>query len=700
MANKSSSVAMMPRLRRVVLHCLKACAIVTALACNDDSPTFGHPAAPVVYVCHAEGTSAAAVVNVELPDLAAHRAHGDYVAVLTVDRTSAEIGDSIHFRTITDALASARAVRVKRSETESAVCRITINVAAGTQSGSTAASTDPTFERFPIVIDVPKISVVGAFRMEVDAQARATGVSTNGAATIIVPTPALIIPGTTSQTAVSEEIFVVNSHVNGSKGDDAIIEGFIMCSGHAVGDTVRGGQGVLALRAQNLTIRGNKFEGNFTERIDLRASSGTVERNHSSGLGVTCDICLAGPGSFVVRDNRIMEGGGVPGVLMVPATLLPVPTIIEQFTLPDQASIIATITNNEVRGHQSVPVGVGIRVGAMGVFAPNVVGSSTATISGNSLVNNRFGIILEAAFPVIGGSLRGDLDITTSGNTFSGSCENNFYVAFARHATGLGLNTQAYLKNSTYKLTLGTDVPFASAWYANPAGNGNTLIVNGATIANGTKHSYDTARLCSTATGADTTSKIVEKTTTIESGDAQTAEVATLLPKPLRVVVRTGTVPRVGITVQWTTVSGTLSSATSVTDATGVATVNWTLGTTSGAQSATATVDGTVSAMFGAIGVASAPIITKVRGDNQQVDVTGVGLIPLRVKLVDRFGNAVACTVINWAVLSGPIAVNFEGSGAVTECFASMKTTGGTGEAHTRATLADGTFVEFLTTVN
>ena len=49
-----------------------------------------------------------------------------------------------------------------------------------------------------------------------------------------------------------------------------------------------------------------------------------------------------------------------------------------------------------------LPVGVGIRVDALGVGGPNVHNHVYATIHGNRLVNNRFGIIVHGAFPVPG----------------------------------------------------------------------------------------------------------------------------------------------------------------------------------------------------------------------------------------------------------------------------------------------------------
>lgn len=463
-------------------------------ACGEDTPA--GPSGEPLTVCHRPNSATpSSLVTIYASERATYQAQGAYVAKLSVSKTNTP-GDSIHFRTITDALAAVRAGRLARNETATARCRITIDVAAGTYAGTAAATTDGTLERFPMIIDVPDVSIVGAFRMGLDAAGRATGVSTTGAVSTIVATPALVIAGSSSQTAVSEEMFIVNTTTGGQKGDGAIIEGFVLNSGHQVTDTTLGGQGVLTLRAENVTIRGIKFEGNFTERVDARVGSGTIEKNHSTGRGSTCDLCIAGPGTFVVRDNTILDGG-IPGVLSVPTTLLPVPASIEQYTLPTTSLIVATITNNEVRGHQRVPVGVGIRIASMGVGAPAVSGTSRVTVTGNNLVNNRFGMILEAGFPVAGGALRGDIELTTSGNTFTASCQNNVLVSLARHTTGLGLNNNPYLRNSIYTLNLGADVPFPSVWYAHPANLGNTLTANGTAIGNGTVNAYDATKVCS-----------------------------------------------------------------------------------------------------------------------------------------------------------------------------------------------------------
>lgn len=468
--------------------------IAFAVACTGSEPVA--PSGPQLSVCHLQG-SVGTVTDVYLSQLAEHKSHGDYIAGLEVS-PSATAGDSIHFSRITDALAVARAGRIARAELDKSACRITITAPAGTFKGSTAASADPTFERFPLVIDVPDITLRGALKMQVDAAGRATGASEGGAVTTLSPSPALAVLTAGSQAGVSEPLVLVNGKPAGPKGNGAVIEGFVFQSGRGPDVAPVGGQGIFALRVSGLMARGNRFEGGFTESMDLRASSAVLERNHLSGLGGNCDICMAGPGAYIASANRILGPGGIPGITVTPPVLLPVLEAVEQYTLPPTALTTATLLNNEVVGHVSKPVGVGLRVEGIGVGAPDVAGTTEVTMTGNNLVGNTWGIIAHAAFPVAGTKLRGDISLTTSGNTISRSCQNDLLVTLTRHVTALGIAqpTRPYSTNSTYKLNLGPDVPWDKAWYAHPAGYGNTLLLNGETVPNGSFNAYSATKVC------------------------------------------------------------------------------------------------------------------------------------------------------------------------------------------------------------
>lgn len=450
-------------------------------------------AAGTTSLCHT-GDDGPALLNVAEAAVAGHRRHGDYVAGLVVDGAAA--GDGIHFARITDALAAARAGRLERGELETARCRITITVAAGIRPATIAVPAGDGVEQLPLVIDVPDVTVRGALVMEADARGRATGISAD--ATTIVPSPALtfLVPGCSSvMLCAVGSIFIVNGHPGGSKGHGAVIEGFALRSGRAAGDPDAGGWGIVAMRVRDLIVRGNRFEGGFSSAADLRASSGVLQRNHVSGTGASCDFCLAGPGTYTARDNRIV-GGGIPGVLILPYAQVPVPPQVEPHPLPATSLVTASIINNEVRDHLRRPVGVALRIGAIGVEASAVAGTSTVTFTDNELVNNTFGIIVEAAFVRPATPRRGDITLTTSGNTITGSCQADLLVTLTNSQTGLGIGSGLPLLNSTYDLTLGGDLSFDDAWYSHPAGQGNTLLVNGQPIANGIRRAYDATRVC------------------------------------------------------------------------------------------------------------------------------------------------------------------------------------------------------------
>jgi hypothetical protein len=173
-----------------------------------------------------------------------------------------------------------------------------------------------------------------------------------------------------------------------------------------------------------------------------------------------------------------------------------VPPCVEQYQLPATSRVDAVLLNNEVRDHQRVPVGTGIRVGAVGVGAPNVAGHTRVEVRDNHLINNRFGMLIEAAFPVAGSLRRGDIEVQLGGNRFVGSCQAHLLVSFSRHTTALGLTNNPYLLGSTYTIGLGGDLGWHQVWVGHPAGFGNTLVVNGVPMPNGISHQYDPARVC------------------------------------------------------------------------------------------------------------------------------------------------------------------------------------------------------------
>lgn len=482
--------------RRNAVALLTAVASAALLISCSDATT--GPTGEELSVCHFTG-STGSLADIRASELSAHRSHGDYVARLIVDKKSTTIGDSIHFTRIGDAIASARAIRMARNESSTASCRITIAVAFGVFEGSVKQSADPAFERLPLVIDVPDITLLGAFVMPVDGKGRALGTGSSAAAntaTTLIASPGLLSISTSAADKFAEPLIVVNGHPDGPRGDGAVIEGFIFQSGNDSDGAVLGGNAVWAMRAQRLVVQGNQIEGGFSEPIEMRASSGRTERNLLKGKGLSCTICMFGPGDYQIVANRQVGLAGRLAVLIFPTLLGAVPPGVEQLVLPASSLVTVSVINNEFRDHQEVPFGVGVRVGGTGVGAPDVAGTARVIVQDNDLSNNRFAVVAEAGFAVANTALRGNVELTLRGNNLTGSCQTGLLIATTNQQTAAGLANGPSVRNSTFTIALGGDIAWKDVWYSHPAGVGNTLMVDGQVIDNGFRVPYDKAKAC------------------------------------------------------------------------------------------------------------------------------------------------------------------------------------------------------------
>ena len=148
-----------------------------------------------------------------------------------------------------------------------------------------------------------------------------------------------------------------------------------------------------------------------------------------------------------------------------------------------------------------------------------------------------------------------------------------------------------------------------------------------------------------------------------QSGDGQTAPAATALSVPLRVRVRDrldGSVS--GQVVNFTVQSGggSVSSASVTTSAEGTASVYWTLGPATGANTVTATFPGTSLAplTFTAQGLALVNGALSVASGGNQAGMAGTVLpAPGSVIVKDGAGNPVSGITVNFAVTAGGGAI-------------------------------------------
>lgn len=163
------------------------------------------------------------------------------------------------------------------------------------------------------------------------------------------------------------------------------------------------------------------------------------------------------------------------------------------------------------------------------------------------------------------------------------------------------------------------------------------------------------------------------------SGDGQTAAVASALPNPLRVLVTENGSPVAGRSVTWTASAGSSVTSPATTDASGIATTQWTLGQTAQGYTASASLSGASGSPVNFTATATpgpAANLSKVSGDAQTGVVNTMLTDPLVSRVTDQFNNPVSGTGVTWQVTGGTATVNPASS-----------TTGATGQAQTIVTL-------------
>ena len=143
----------------------------------------------------------------------------------------------------------------------------------------------------------------------------------------------------------------------------------------------------------------------------------------------------------------------------------------------------------------------------------------------------------------------------------------------------------------------------------------------------------------------------------ISDGDAQIATVgqAVSIAPAVRVTRNGAVVSAAAVTFSVQSGGGSVTGATTVSDANGIARAGaWTLGTTAGANILSAAVTGGGTTAFNATGRPGNPAaLAKLSGDGQTAVVGDA--VPTRpsVRVNDQFGNAVAGAVVSYAVTQG-----------------------------------------------
>jgi len=140
------------------------------------------------------------------------------------------------------------------------------------------------------------------------------------------------------------------------------------------------------------------------------------------------------------------------------------------------------------------------------------------------------------------------------------------------------------------------------------------------------------------------------------SGDGQSSTVATQLSQ--RLVVKLSDAsgnPVVGGQVAWSVAAGggSITPLLSTTDAEGMASARWTLGTGLNVQTAVASAIGQTVSFSGTATAGPPTRLVKVGGDGLSARVRNALSDSLAVVVVDTFGNPVAGVRVNWAATGG-----------------------------------------------
>ncbi|MEO8624667.1 MAG: Ig-like domain-containing protein, partial [bacterium] len=360
-----------------------------------------------------------------------------------------------------------------------------------------------------------------------------------------------------------------------------------------------------------------------TQQVVARATRLLGERG-----GVIVQILYTGPGSTVKSVTVSPPSPGLSGVSTVTLTAsgadaagAAVSNVLVSWSTSDptiatvvgSGSATAVVTSTGKRGSATITAKTPLNVSGTAVVAVTPAAAKLAVISGGgqtgpagSTLPQPLVVELQAAdnLPVVGGGTVTFRSVTAGGSVTTASA--------LADATGRASTT----------LKLG---PTAGAYVFEASSGALTPV-----------------------TATETATPAPATTLTINSGDGQSATVATALPLPITVkVLDQFGAPAVNATVQWTRVSGggAVGSATSSTDASGIAANTYTFGNVAGDETIGASLPGLTGPNTGVVftvhGTAGAAAAIRTSGSNQKGPVGTTLPSAFVARVIDAFGNGV-----------------------------------------------------------
>ena len=392
---------------------------------------------------------------------------------------------------ITDALARAREIRYEQmlepGFSEETVRAIEIIITPGSYVGTFGDNTEGRLEEYPLLINVPRVTLRGATRLALDERGRPKRPLSDAAFAAAV----LNDSNNTVLLMKEQEVRQANEYVililpttrlatgQRSGGAGVTIEGLSFNVGPGAGN----GAVVAADRANGFTARGCAFAS--VGPLEMANSSGQIEGNlfYKGRVGAIFVRApdASQPNEIVVRNNVAIQkenGGlylsaagfngavGINGISIYNLKRHAAEFQYEPFVMPAHTYANALVENNLFTGAGvgSPLLGYGVRIaGSDGqVSAPGTRGEMDVTLRRNELTNNRDGFTLDASFRhrSSSGTWKMDIRVYLEDNTVSANSRSSAAMSFTGIRTALAptnpptaLGLFKYAQDSAFEIT-------------------------------------------------------------------------------------------------------------------------------------------------------------------------------------------------------------------------------------------------------
>jgi hypothetical protein len=389
------------------------------------------------------------------------------------------------YRTITRALERARAIRLALDAPPGAIV-VHVAPSATPYAGSFDPQlTDPSKERLPLVLNVPKLKLIGGTVLAMGADGLPSGVAPGTGTTLRSDLP---------QGARQYLILIARTTMAGVEmdGNEVTVEGMLLEAAptRQIFSTLIGIDGV-----RDFVVTGNALV-NGSNAVFTRLASGRIESNFVSGA-ITTGLYLTGgsqtfPSRLVVTGNRVESSGpiGMTGIAMLGAAETtsvrsgldlganqPTLTYVappEEFDRALAPALVPDTIHVEAVGNSVGGFLLGIRCTGYlqnpyrlvagqeeSAHVTAVLRQNTATAIAN------YGLCVDAAQIALGDRRSIDLTLAVEGNTFQGGTANAV-LSFWRFA-------------GSFEIAMGSTIPFT--FTGNIFGQPNPTFARHSTIA-------------------------------------------------------------------------------------------------------------------------------------------------------------------------------------------------------------------------